>query len=103
MNDRLARNPSEGATMHAVIVSVTITDVEKATTFLRDEIVPRVSQAPGFVAGYWVRLGGANKGRGTIVFESEEEARAVADRITQEPGEAVRLDTVEVGEVVESA
>jgi hypothetical protein len=44
--------------MHAVIVSVTITDPELATTFLRNEIVPRVKQAPGFVAGYWVRIEG---------------------------------------------
>ncbi|MGH2994653.1 MAG: hypothetical protein ACRDL1_14115 [Solirubrobacterales bacterium] len=89
--------------MHAVIVSVTINDAEKATTFLRDEIVPRVKQAPGFVAGYWARLEGGDKGRGTIVFESEDAARAVAGQITQDPGQAVTLDSVDVGEVVESA
>lgn len=76
---------------------------EKATTFLRHEIVPRVKQAPGFVAGYWVRLEGGDKGRGTIVFESEDAARAVAGQITQDPGQAVTLDSVDVGEVVESA
>ena len=42
--------------MHAVIVSVTINDAEEATTYLRNEIVPRVKQAPGFVAGYWARI-----------------------------------------------
>jgi hypothetical protein len=88
--------------MHAVIVSVTIND-EKATTVLREEIVPRVKQAPGFVAGYWVRLEGADQGRSTIVFESEDAARAVAGQITQDPGEEVTLDSVDVGEVVESA
>jgi hypothetical protein len=35
--------------MHAVIVSVTINDVEEATSYLRSEVVPRVKQAPGFV------------------------------------------------------
>jgi hypothetical protein len=89
--------------MHAVIVSVTIRDGEQATTYLRDEIVPRVKQAPGFVAGYWVRIEAGDKGRGTIIFESEDAARAAADQITQQPGEAVTLDSVEVGEVVESA
>ena len=89
--------------MHAVIVSVTITDGEEATTYLRDEIVPRVKQAPGFVAGYWVRIEDGDKGRGTIVFESEDAARAVAAQIGQEPGDAVTLDSVDVGEVVESA
>ena len=89
--------------MHAVIVSVTINDADAATTFLRNEIVPRAKQAPGFVAGYWARLEDGDQGRGTIVFESEDAARAVAGQIGQEPGEAVTLNSVDVGEVVESA
>jgi hypothetical protein len=89
--------------MHAVIVSVTIKDGEQATTHLRNEIVPRVKEAPGFVAGYWVRIGGGDKGRGTMVFESEDAARAVADQVSQDENDAVSLDSVDVGEVVESA
>jgi hypothetical protein len=38
-----------------------------------------------------------------MVLESEDAARAVAEQITQNPGEAVTLDSVDVGEVVESA
>jgi hypothetical protein len=87
--------------MHAVIVSVTINDAEAATANLRSEIVPRVKEAPGFVAGYWVRLDG--QGRGTIVFESEDAARAVADQVSQGPSEGVTFDSIDVGEVVESA
>ena len=89
--------------MHAVIVSVTIKDGEQATTYLRNEIVPRVKQAPGFLAGYWVRIEGGDKGRGTIVFESEDAARAVAGQIQQDPNPAATLESVDVGEVVESA
>jgi hypothetical protein len=89
--------------MHAVIVSVTVKDGEAATTQLRNEIVPRVKQAPGFVAGYWVRIEGGDKGRSTIVFESEDNARAAADQIQQAPVEAVTIDSVDVGEVVEHA
>jgi hypothetical protein len=89
--------------MHAVIVSVTIRDGEAATEYLRNEVVPRVKQAPGFVAGYWVRIEGGDKGRGTIVFESEDAARAVAEQVSANPGEAVNIDSVDVGEVVESA
>jgi hypothetical protein len=89
--------------MHAIIVSVSISDGEAATEHLRNEIVPQVKQAPGFVAGYWVRIQGGDKGRGTMVFETEEAARAVAEQITQNPGESVTLDSVDVGEVVESA
>jgi hypothetical protein len=45
--------------MYAVVVSVAVQDGETATKYLREEVVPQVSQAPGFVAGYWVRLEGA--------------------------------------------
>ena len=89
--------------MHAVIVSVTVNDGEAATTQLRNEIVPRVKQAHCFVAGYWVRIEGGDKGRGTIVFDSEDNARAAAEQVQQQPAEAVTLDSVDVGEVVEHA
>ena len=91
--------------MHAVIVSVTINDPEAATENLRNEIVPQVKQAPGFVAGYWTRIDGdgGSQGRGTIVFESEEAAQGVAEQIGQRPGDEVTLDSVDVGEVVEHA
>ena len=90
--------------MHAVIVSVTVHDGEKATAHLRNEIVPRVKQAPGFVAGYWVRIASGDQGRGTIVFESEDAARAVADQIhSQGAGDEVTLDSIDVGEVIKSA
>ena len=88
--------------MHAVTVSVTISDGEQATTYLRNEVVPRVKQAPGFVAGYWVRIG-EDQGRSIIAFESEDAARAAAEQINQSPGDFVTLDSVDVGEVVESA
>lgn len=89
--------------MHAVVVSVTIHEGEAATRNLRENIVPQVSQAPGFVAGYWVRLEGANKGRSTVVFESEDAARTVADQIRGQVGDEVTLDSVDIGEVVANA
>jgi hypothetical protein len=90
--------------MHAVVAGVTITEranPEEVTRYLREEVVPTVSQAPGFVAGYWVRLGGGNQGRAVIVFESEEAAREVSEQIQPAPG--VELNTAEVGEVVAHA
>ena len=40
--------------MHAVVARVDIGgDPETAQQNLRDHVIPRVSQAPGFVAGYW--------------------------------------------------
>ena len=39
--------------MHAVVVNLTITDPDAAAYALHEQLVPRVSRAPGFVAGYW--------------------------------------------------
>ncbi len=41
--------------MHAIVVRVTINDLEAAESTLREQVVPAASQAPGFVAGYWTR------------------------------------------------
>ena len=87
--------------MHAVVVSVTVNDGQAATTYLRDEIVPRVSQAPGFVAGYWVRFESENRGTSVIVFDSEENARNAASQF--QPPEGVTLESIDVGEVVANA
>jgi heme-degrading monooxygenase HmoA len=89
--------------MHAVVTRVTINEGAGATAYLRDEVVPRVSQAPGFVAAYWVRLEGDNQGTSMIVFESEDAARAVADQIHPPPGGEAAIDSVSVGEVVAHA
>jgi hypothetical protein len=88
--------------MHAVVVNVTVNDFEAGLANLRGEVVPRVSQAPGFVAGYWLRPVD-DKGLGVIVFESEEAARGVADKIEPPPSGEVTLDSVDVREVVANA
>jgi heme-degrading monooxygenase HmoA len=91
--------------MHAVVVKVSVQDGPEATGFLREKIVPGVSQAPGFVAGYWVRLEGGDEGNSVIVFESEDAARNAAKQIEGNTGEnpGVTLRDVTVGEVVASA
>jgi hypothetical protein len=91
--------------MHAIVTRVTVTDAEGATDYLREEIVPRVSQAPGFVAGYWVRLEGGDQGGSVVVFESEDAARAAADRMRAgvESNPGVTLNDMTVGEVVANA
>ena len=87
--------------MHAVVVNVTINDRDAATSSLREDVVPRVSGAPGFKAGYWIGLEGG-KGTSIIVFDSEDAARGAASQI-QPPGDFVTFDSVEVGEVVANA
>ena len=65
--------------MHAVVVRVTIEDVEAARNHLRENVVPGVSQAPGFVAGYWARKD--DSGMGMVIFESEDAANAMVERV----------------------
>ena len=59
--------------MYAVIVRVNITDPDSAESVLRDQVVPRVSQLPGFVTGYWTRKD--DKGLSMIVFQSFSTSR----------------------------
>ena len=91
--------------MHAVVVNVNITDFERARQGLHEQTVPAVSEAPGFVAGYWTRSED-NRGSGMAVFESEDAARAVAERLQSEgppDPDAVTIESVEVREVVAHA
>jgi hypothetical protein len=87
--------------MHAVVIRVTIKDEENAMPELRDKVVPSVSQAPGFVAGYWTREG--NTGLSMVVFESEDAARTASERIRNAIPDSVELESVEVREVVAHA
>ena len=91
--------------MHAVVVRVNIKELEAAQQLLRDQIVPGVSQAPGFVAGYWTRSDDGTNGSSMVVFESEDAAKGMAQQLQdQGPGnDAVELDSVEVREVVANA
>jgi hypothetical protein len=90
--------------MHAVVVRVTVGDFEKARAGLEGEVVPRVSQSPGFVAGYWTRSPAGTDGLSMAVFESEDAARAAADRVRSvDPPETVTIENVEVREVIAHA
>ena len=84
--------------MHAVIVKVTLQDPHAAEAELRDKVIPQVSHAPGFVAGYWTRKD--NSGLSMIVFESEDAATGASKMIPETVPETVTLEDVEVREVV---
>jgi hypothetical protein len=90
--------------VHAVVVQVDIMDFDRARQFLLERIVPGVSQAPGFVAGYWTRSED-NRGLGLIAVESEDAARALVDMIQsrQPDDDTVTLESIDVREVVASA
>jgi hypothetical protein len=86
--------------MHAHVVNVDIADSDTARKGL-EEVVTTVKAAPGFVAGYWIQLDEAH-GTSVAVFETEEQARAVAPPVGGGM-EGVTITSVQVGEVVGSA
>jgi hypothetical protein len=87
--------------MHAVVVRVNIKDVEDGLSELREQVVPQVKQAPGFVAGYWTRAD--NTGLSMIVFESEDAAQSASERIEGSIPDSVELAGIELREVVANA
>ncbi len=89
--------------MHAVVVRVKIDDFETARKGLEERVVPGVSQAPGFVAGYWTRSEDGNNGMSMVLFDSEESARSATEMIRNAATDGVTLEDVEVREVVQHA
>lgn len=87
--------------MHAVVVKVTLNDPEAGLSELRDQVVPGVSRAPGFVTGYWTRKD--NTGLSMIVFESEDAANGASEKVRAMIPAAVTLEGIEVREVVAHA
>jgi hypothetical protein len=88
--------------MHAVVVRVELVDSDAAMSLLREQVVPRVSDAPGFVRGYWTWKDGT--GLSMVVFETEEAAERMGEIVaTMIDPAAVILEGVEVREVVAHA
>ena len=91
--------------MHAVVVRVSIGDAEIAENGFREKVVPAVSSAPGFIAGYWTRSDDGSNGLSMLVFESEDAARAAAERFrggTLVP-DTVTVSRLEVRRIVATA
>ena len=93
--------------MHALVTRVTIHNADHTREMLTNQVVPRVSGAPGFQTGYWTWSGGGGlNGLAMMIFDSEENARAAGERlraVAAEGADDVTLDSVEVREVVASA
>ena len=75
--------------------------LEPAESQLREQTVPGISQAPGFVAGYWTRKD--TTGLSMVLFESEEAANEMSEKVPSMVPDAVTLENVEVREVVAHA
>jgi hypothetical protein len=87
--------------MHAVVLNVTIHDADAAERALKNEVVPRASQARGFVAGYWLSMPNGT-GTSILVFDNQDAASAMAEQ-AQPPGDFITFDRLEIAEVVASA
>lgn len=87
--------------MYAVVVKVAIIDAESSERTLREQVVPQVSQVPGFVAGYWTRKD--NVGLSMVIMESEDAAKGMSERVRSLVPDTVTLEEVEVREVVANA
>ena len=89
--------------MHALFVRVTISDTEAATRYLRERVVPGVSQAPGFVTGHWTQWDEGSKGAAMMIFDSEDAALQAKEQIQPPPDNSASIESVEVAEVVANA
>ena len=93
--------------MHAVIgrVEIDSSRADEATELLNTFTVPTVKQAPGFVSGTWTRSADGKQGRSIMIFESEEAAKAAAERARTGPpqGAPVTFVYAEVFEVLAQA
>ena len=87
--------------MHAVVVKVKINDLEAADSHLRERVVPAISQAPGFVAGYWTRKD--DTGLSMVIFDSEDAANRGSEQVPSMIPDAVTLEDVDVREVAAHA
>ena len=89
--------------MHAVVGTVTISDFEHARRLLHDDVLPTITEVPGFVSGYWLAPVDG-KGTSLLIFETEDEAHAMADQMPpgRQLNQFVTVDSVEVREVAGS-
>jgi hypothetical protein len=96
----------EGSTVHAnvVFVNVDASQADPARKGLHEQVIPRVSQTAGFVAGYWLEPVDG-KGISVTLWESEQAAREAAGRIqpASSPTTGVKLDRIETREVIGQA
>lgn len=68
--------------MNAVLIEVDVAGVdrEQGISALREQIVPAIKSLPGFRSGVWLSGGADGRGLSLTIWESEDDARAMAER-----------------------
>jgi hypothetical protein len=89
--------------MYATLATVSISDYEHARRYLHDDVLPTITEVPGFVSGHWLAPVDG-QGLSILVFDTEDEARAMAEQMPagRELNEYVTVQSVEVREVAGS-
>jgi quinol monooxygenase YgiN len=65
-----------------------------AVQMLRDQLIPQVKQAPGFIKGTW--FGDDNSGHGVVAFETREQAEQAKQPINSNVLDGVRVVSSDV-------
>ena len=58
--------------MHARVIRVELGDLDRARSFVRDQVVPSARQQPGIVAGYWLLDRVDGHGLAVTIWQSED-------------------------------
>lgn len=90
--------------MHATLVTVSIKGGVNDARIknLNDNVVPMVSGAPGFVAGYWLEVVDEH-GFAFVLFNDEASAKAAAPPVGTDMGDDVIVERIDFREVLASA
>jgi hypothetical protein len=84
--------------MHASLANLAIDPAHAPAAALMNDILPEITSAPGFAAGYWLEPA---EGRGlwVILFDTEEQAVQSMAQTGSWPVPGVTIDDVEVRRV----
>jgi hypothetical protein len=92
--------------MHANVVFVTVdaNQADPARRGLHNQVIPRIRQTAGFVAGYWLEPVDG-KGISVTLWESEQTARDAAELIQPASSSTtgVKVERIETREVIGQA
>lgn len=74
--------------MYAVLIEVDVAGVEREAGLqvLREHVVPGITQLPGFQTGIWLAGDDRDRGLSLTVWDSEENAQAMARAMAERFG-----------------
>ena len=77
--------------MHARVMRVELGDVDRASSFVRDQIVPSATQQPGIIAAYWLVDRASGRGLAVTIWESED-AMLASESVAREAARKEQQD-----------